>query len=589
MTGAHHFGGPGLSDALVILGAAGIVIPAFARLKVSPIIGFILVGIVVGPSGLGALTGQYPWLNAVTITNRDIIEPFAEFGIIMLLFAIGLELSFRRLMAMRRSVFGVGAAELVGNAVLIGAVLLFMGNSLTASALLGLALSMSSTALVLPIAGTRSPVGRAAFSMLLFEDLALVPLVIVFASIGGAGGLAELADVAWKAVLLIAAMLVAGRLLLPPLFAQAARTKSPELFQAVSLLTVILASLATSAIGLSPIIGALLAGVLIAETEYRNEVEVITAPLRGLALGVFLITVGMSLHIGTVLNNWVQVVVALVLILLIKSVVTGLLLRMAGSRPGVAAETGLLMSSPSETTLILLGAGAAAGLINPDAAGFWLVVTALGLTITPLLAALGRRVARRVDRGSAEAVDEGAAVGKTVIFGFGRVGRMVADMLREHDRPYLAVENDIDSVLAAREEGYDVLFGDVGRRELVEKLDLGQAAAIVLTMDDPVLVVRLARALRQEYPELPIIARARDTEHAAKLYKAGVTDAVPEALEASLQLSEAVLVDIGLAMGPVIASIHEKRSELRAQIMEEGELAEEPSLGRRRLRDAAPS
>src|SRR4029453_416203 len=283
-----------------------------------------------------------------------------------------------------------------------------------------------------------------------------------------------------------------------------------------------------------------------------------------------------------------QVFAALMLVLLAKTIVTGLLLRMAGSRLGVAAETGLLMASPSETTLILLGAGAAAGLINPQAASFWLVVTGLGLTITPLLAKLGRLAARRVDRDSAEVVDQGAAAGKTVIFGFGRVGRMVADMLREHGKPYLAVESDIDSVLAAREDGYGVLFGDVAHVAMVERLNIGQASAIVLTMDDPVLVVRLARTLREEYPDLPIVARARDTDHAARLYRAGVTDAVPETLESSLQLSEAVLVDIGLAMGPVIASIHEKRSQLRAQIMEQGELAEEPNLGRRRLRDSAP-
>jgi CPA2 family monovalent cation:H+ antiporter-2 len=586
MAGTHGFGGQSLSDALVILGAAGIVIPAFARLKISPVIGFIIVGVIAGPFGLGAYTGSYPWLQAVTINDPGAIEPFAEFGIILLLFAIGLELSFKRLRAMRQSVFGVGAAEMLGNATLIGAGLMAMGNSLTASALLGLALAMSSTALVLPIAGTTSPVGRAAFSMLLFEDLALVPLLIVFASIGGTGGLGELFSVAWKAALLIAVMLVAGRLLLPPLFAQAARTKSPELFLAVSLLAVILASLATGAVGLSPIIGALIAGVLIAETEYRSEVEVVTAPLRGLALGVFLITIGMSLDLSSILNNWPQIIGGLALVLLAKTLVTGLLLRMAGSRPGVAAETGLLMASPSETTLILLGAGAAAGLINPQAASFWLVVTALGLTITPLLAQLGRMAARRVDRGSTEIVDASAAAGKTVIFGFGRVGRMVADMLREHKRPYLAVENDIDSVLASREEGYEVLFGDVSRRELVEKLDISQAAALVLTMDDPVLIVRLVRTLRGEFPDLPIIARARDPDHAARLYRVGVTDAVPETLESSLQLSEAVLVDIGLAMGPVIASIHEKRSQLRAEIMEQGELAEEPRLGRRRLRDA---
>ena len=588
MAGAHGFGGQGLSDALTILGAAGIVIPAFARLKISPVIGFILVGMIAGPYGLGAYTDRYPWLQNITINDARAIEPFAAFGIILLLFAIGLELSFRRLMAMRRGVFGVGAAELIGGALLIGAGLMAMGNSLSAAVVLGLALAMSSTALVLPIAGTTSPVGRAAFSMLLFEDLALVPLIFLFASLGGSGSIGDLVEVLWKGALVIAAMLVAGRLLLPPLFAQAARTKSPELFLAVSLLTVILASLATSAVGLSPILGALIAGVLIAETEYHSEVEVVTAPLRGLALGVFLIAVGMSLDLPSLMNNWPQVFAALALVLVAKVLVTGFLLWFAGSRLAVAAETALLMASPSETTLILLGTGAAAGVIRPEAASFWQVVTALGLTITPFLAKIGSFAGRRVDRDAAEAIEEGAAAGKTVIFGFGRVGRMVADMLREHQRSYLAVESDIDSVLTARDEGYDVLFGDVSRTQLVERLNVDQADAVVLTMDDPVLVVRVARLLRAKYQALPIIARARDADHAARLYKAGVTDAVPEALEASLQLSEAVLVDIGLAMGPIIASIHEKRSQMRSQIMKQGELAEEPSLGRRRLRDAAP-
>jgi CPA2 family monovalent cation:H+ antiporter-2 len=166
---------------------------------------------------------------------------------------------------------------------------------------------------------------------------------------------------------------------------------------------------------------------------------------------------------------------------------------------------------------------------------------------------------------------------------------MVADMLSGHGKAFLAVENDIDAVLAAREGGYAVLFGDVARGSMADKLDLGKADALVLTMDDPVLIIRLARRIRDQFPELPIIARARDTDHAARLYRAGVTDAVPEAMEASLQLSEAVLVDIGVAMGPVIASIHEKRSALRGEIMEAGEMAHEPRLGRRRLRDIRPT
>ncbi|MFL6766115.1 MAG: cation:proton antiporter [Sphingomicrobium sp.] len=577
------FAHSGLKDALVILGAAGIVIPAFARLKISPVIGFIIVGMIVGPFGLGAMAADHPALDVITITDRQGIEPFAEFGIILLLFAIGLELSFRRLAAMRRAIFGIGAAEMLLGTVLIGSGLWALGETPASAATLGVALAMSSTALVLPIAGMNSPVGRAAFAMLLFEDLALVPLLFVLAS---AGPIDELPVVFVKGLAIIAGMLISGRFLLPPLFAQAARTKSPELFLSVSLLVVILASLATAAAGLSPILGALIAGVLIAETDYRSEVEVVTAPLRGLALGVFLITVGMRIDFRAILAMWPQLLGALAGVLVLKTIVTGGLLRFSGSRSGTAAETGLLMASPSETTLILLGSAAATGTIGAQVASFWQAVTALGLTITPLLAMLGRLAARQVDHGTAEAPHEGEARGRIVIFGFGRVGRMVADMLITHKRAYLAVESDIDGVRSAREAGYNVLFGDVRRPELADKLHLGHAAALVLTMDDPVLVAQLARRVRGWVPELPIIARARDTDHAAQLYRAGVTDAVPETLEASLQLAEAVLVDVGAPMGPVIASIHEKRSELRSEIMAEAELESEPRLGRRRLRDA---
>jgi monovalent cation:H+ antiporter-2, CPA2 family len=574
----------GFSDALTILGAAGIVIPAFARIRISPVIGFILVGMMVGPHALGAMAHDRPWLQAFSITDPEGIKPFADLGIVLLLFAIGLELSVKRLISMRKMVFGIGAAELLTSALLIGGGLWVAGYAPGSAAALGIALAMSSTALVLPIAGTSSPVGRAAFSMLLFEDLALVPLLFVL----GAGALAALAGIALKGLAVIGAMWIVGRILLPTLFAQAARTKSPELFFSVSLLVVLLASLATSSVGLSPIIGALIAGVLIAETDYVSEVEMVMAPVRGLALGVFLITVGMSIDFRELLSAWPQLLGALMLVLAIKVAVTGVLLRIAGSRPAVAAETAWLMASPSETTLILLGAAAAVGTIAADSAAFWQTVTALGLTLTPLLAKVGRWVARRVDRGAAEVPSEVDVTERTIIFGFGRVGQMVADMLTEHKRPYFAVESDIDAVLAAREGGYEVLFGDVARGELVDRLKLGKAAALVLTMNDPVLTVKLARRLRARHPELTIVARARDTSHAATLYRAGVTDAVPETLESSLQLSEAVLIDLGLAMGPVIASIHEKRSEMRAEIMAEGELAHEPTLGRRTARDSVP-
>jgi CPA2 family monovalent cation:H+ antiporter-2 len=584
MAGGIHMT-PALSDALTILGAAGIVIPAFARLRINPVIGFIIVGIIAGPFGLGALTGQYPWLEWFSITDPTGIEPFAELGIVLLLFTIGLELSFRRLVAMRRMVFGIGAAEMLLIAALIGGALALFGWPIQSAAWLGLALAMSSTALVLPISGTQGPVGRAALAMLLFEDLALVPMLFLIGATSGAAA-SSLGEVALRGSLVILAILVIGRFILPHLFAQAARSKKPELFLAISLLVVILAATVTASIGLSPILGALVAGLVIAETEYRSEVEVVIEPFKGLALGVFLITVGMKIDIQALIENWPALLGALAGVILVKAIVTGLLLRMAGARPGVAAETGVLMASPSETTLIVLGAAGVAGILTVDTVAFWSAATALGLTITPLLASLGRLMARRVDRAALVEKDIGPTEGKTVIFGFGRVGRMVADMLQEHGRNYFAVDSDIDGFGEARKLGYSVLYGDVSRRELIEKLDLDKATAVVLTMDDPALTRRVAKRLRDEHPALPIIARARDADHAAALYRAGVTDAVPEALEASLQLSEAVLVDIGVAMGPVIASIHEKRSELRAEIMEAGQLEVEPSLGRRRISDA---
>jgi len=589
---ATEFQTSGLSDALVILGAAGIVIPAFARFRVSPVIGFILIGLLVGPAGLGSMTDAFPWLHYVTISNREAIEPFAEFGIILLLFSIGLELSFKRLWSMRRLVFGVGAAELLLSAAIIGVGLHIMGQSWSGSIGLGLALALSSTALVLPLVGTTSPVGRSALAMLLFEDLAIVPIIFALGALAPfaqAEGLSGLVDTLVLGGITVVAMLVLGRFFLPRLFAQAARTKSPELFLAASLLVVIAASLATTAAGLSPIMGALLAGILIAETDYHSEVEVITAPFRGLALGIFLITVGMSVDLRLVLANWGSLLLAVVGVILVKAVVTAGFLRLSGARNAVAAEAGVLMASPSETTLIVLAAASAAQLIRPETAAFWQIVTAIGLTITPLLSKLGRIAARRVDMAAdveLPVIGKGEAAPAAVIIGFGRVGRLVAEMLSKHGRSYLAVDSNIDTVAACRREGFPVVFGDVARPELVDRLNLGHASALILTMDDPVLNVRLTKKVRAWCPDLTIVARARDARHAADLYRAGATDAVPETLESSLQLSEAVLVDLGIAMGPVIASVHEKRAELRKEIMELGQLDQEPRLQRSRLRDA---
>lgn len=579
-----------MSDALVILGAAGIVIPAFARARITPVIGFILVGVLVGPFGLGRLVGQFPALYYFTITKPEAIAPFAELGVILLLFEIGLELSFGRLWDMRAQVFGLGAAKLLLCAAMLTLVLVAMHYDVPAAAGLGIALALSSTALVLPIAGTQSPVGRRALSMLLLEDIALVPIIFVLGAFGPGGESgAALAGTLWRGAVIVLVMLTLGRFLLPRLFASAARTKSPELFLAFSLLVVIAAALATAGAGLSPIMGALLAGLLIAETDYSREVEALTAPFKGLALGVFLITVGMGIDIAEIWRQLGTIALGVVAVLGAKTLVTALLLRVGGVSRGMAAETGLLLASPSETTLIVLTAAAAAGLISHENAQFWQIVTALGLTLTPLLAMIGRRIAKTVDRPNEIAPFEAPsnAAGQALLFGYGRVGRVVGAMLARHDVPWLALDADPALVAEARGAGAPVIYGNVANAALLEKLHLEQARAVIVTMDEPVLVSRTVRRIRAEHPDLPIIVRARDADHAAELYRAGASDAVPETLESSLQLSEAVLVDMGVAMGPVIASIHEMRDELRETIMRDGGLDQKPRLKSAGLRDRA--
>ena len=580
---------PFLSDALVILGAAGIVIPVFARFRITPVIGFILVGLLVGPYGLGRLVFDHPWLGHVTITDPEGLAPFAEFGIILLLFTVGLELSFNRLWDMRRKVFGLGAMELIGCGLLLTLGLAMLGQPPSGALALGLALAMSSTALVLPIAGTKTPVGRAALAMLLFEDIALVPIIFLLGAMAPRAqgeGLDGMVQTLWLGLLVVLALLVLGRFLLPRLFAQAARTKSPELFLAASLLVVIVSALATAGVGLSPIVGALIAGLLIAETEYHGEVEAITAPFKGLALGIFLLTLGMSIDLRTVWDNLGTILAATLAVLLIKAAITALLLKLMGAHAGTATEAGILMASPSETSLIVLTAATSATLIQPGTAQFWQIVTALGLTVTPILAWFGRRLAKRVQTPAMPAVPvDTGDIPRAIIIGFGRVGALVADMMTVHAKPFVVIDSDADLVARARAKGYPAVYGNVDSPETLARLGVERATAVILTMDERISAQRLVKKLHDRYPDLTIISRARDVSNAAELYRAGATHAVPGTLESSLQLTEAVLVELGVPMGPVIASIHEKRDEFRAQIMEEGELEVKPKLKSSGLRE----
>jgi CPA2 family monovalent cation:H+ antiporter-2 len=585
-------------EALVVLATAGVVVPLFQRLRVSPVLGFMLVGVAVGPFGLGALAARAPWLAMITIGTPEAIAPIADLGVVLLLFMIGLELSVERLWLMRRLVFGLGALQVLAcAAVLIGVALLNHRPPATA-AVIGLALAMSSTAVVVQVLSEEkrlsTPTGRASFAILLFQDLAVVPVLFSLGALspdrhaGGAMGFALAIGQALAAVMAIVAV---GRLILRPLFRMVARTRSPEAFVAACLLVVVATGLATASAGLSMALGALIGGLLLAGTEYRRQVEVTIEPFKGLLVGMFLISIGMSLNLRTLLAHPALVLGAAAVLLAVKSLLVAGLVRGFRLSWTTGVESGLLLGPGGEFSFVIATVAVTEGLLDQATANLLLIVAALTMALIPLLSLLGKTLTQHA--ATVRPVDPALlvpaaydAAPRVIIAGFGRVGQMIAAMLAVHNVAYVAIDRDPDRVARLRREGRPVYYGDITQTALLHRLHLETARALVVTLDDPPAADAVVAAARAERADLLIVARARDAGHAAHLYRTGASDAVPETVEASLQLSEAVLVDLGVPMGPVIASIHEKRAELQAGIKAMAPGAEVRPLGRRRLRDA---
>ncbi len=584
-------------QALIVLGAAGIVIPLFHRLHVSSVIGFMLVGVIVGPFGLASLTPHLPWLSAITISASASIEPIAHLGVVLLLFMIGLELSFERLWVMRRLVFGLGSLQVVLCAAVLAGAAVLLAHSRISAGVIGLALAMSSTAVVIQVLSEEkrlnTATGRTSFAILLFQDLAVVPILFVlgtFAPMPHVSNVTGFGLAVGQGLLAVAAIVALGRLVLRPLFRSVARTRSAELFVAACLLVVIVTGLATAAAGLSMALGALIGGLLLAGTEYRRQVEVTIEPFKGLAVGVFLISIGMGLDIHTVGAQPLLVLGAAGGMVIVKLLVISGLARTFGLNWVNSLHTGLLLGPGGEFAFVIVSTASGEHLLPPDTAQVMLFVTALTMATIPLLSRLGGRLAPHL--APKMSVDPSILVPqiadaqpRVIVAGFGRVGQTVASMLEIHKVPYVAIDRDPDRVARQRGQGAPVYFGDITQLDLLWRLHLETARALVITLDDPSSADQLVAAARGERHDLLIIARARDAVHAAHLYRIGASDAVPETIEASLQLSEAVLVDVGVPMGPVIASIHEKRAALQAGIRAMAPEAKVRVLGRRRLRD----
>ncbi|HEY0650332.1 cation:proton antiporter [Phenylobacterium sp.] len=560
-------------DVVLFLATAGVVVPIFRQWKISPILGFLGAGVVLGPYGLGALAGEAAWLGAITIENPDELAQLAEFGVVFLLFSIGLELSWERLRSLRRYVFGLGALQVALCLSATAVAAFVVGQPPAAAIAIGAALALSSTAIVMPILAEQkrqhAMAGRATFSVLLFQDLAVAPILITLTLMSrrtdepfSPAVLLSLLP----AVLGMAALFVFGRLLLRPMLRSVARAKSEELFVAACLLVVIGAGLVSAFTGLSMALGAFVAGLLLAETEFRHEVETRVEPFKGLLLGLFFISVGIGLNVPLLLERPLVILGSAVGLIALNTAVIFALARAFGLKTRGAIEAALLLAGAGEFAFVILGQAMDQGLVARPIGQTVLVAATLSMFSIPFLAQLGLRLGgRRLTPSELPSEPDGEAphTPRVLVVGYGRVGRLVGDMLGRHDIGWVAAELDPRLVEQGRRAGEQIYFGDAARAEFLMRCGLADAPALVVTMDDPEGVETIVAVARELRPDLTIVARARDARHAQRLYDLGATDAVPETVEASLQLSEAVLVEIGVPMGLVIASIHERRDEFR--------------------------
>jgi CPA2 family monovalent cation:H+ antiporter-2 len=562
------------SDALVVLGTAGILVPLLSRLGFSPVLGYLAAGALLGPFGLGSLIQSFPLLYWFTVGDAKDVTGIAELGVVFLLFLIGLELSLHRLTTMRRLVFGLGGSQILVTTVLLAGLAVYSGKAPSEAIILGASLSLSSTAIVLELLSKqerlKTNVGRASFAVLLAQDLGVIP-ILIFIALAAAGPqvsvLGSVGRAVVQAVVALSVIILFGRFLLRPLFRMVASTRSRDLFIATVLFVIIAAGVITNQAGMSMALGAFVAGLLLAETEYRRAIEATIDPFKGLLLGIFFFTVGMNIDVREVLREPLALAGGVVGLIALKSIVIVILAKLFRLSWPVAVEMGLLLGAGGEFAFIILVLAAAAGLVDTGTATYTLTVAAVTMALIPLLSHLARRFASRLRAaGAAPSELMMRPTGRqrhAIVVGYGRVGKVVCALLKEHGIPYIAADSDASTVTHDRRDGHDVYYGDAADPKFLEICGLANAAGVIITIHTQHLIDDIVEHVRTMRPDVLIVSRARDADHARHLYRLGATDAVPEAIEASLQLSEAALVGLGLATGPVIASIHEKRDEIR--------------------------
>lgn len=556
-----------LRDALIFLFAAVVIVPVFQRLRIKPVIGYLAAGALIGPFGL------------MLVRDVEGTHRLAEFGVVFMLFMIGLELSLDRLKLMARQVFVLGTAQVAVTGLALGSGAVLLGASWTEAAVIGGALALSSTAFVLQILHERGELatqfGRVILAILLFQDLAVVPGLAVVTALGSEPDKLPLSltIAALKAVLALVALLAAGSLLLRPLYRVIADTRSPELFAAATLLVVLGTAWSMAQAGLSMALGGFLAGLMLAGTEYRHQVEADIRPFRGILLALFFISVGMLIDLRVVGTQLLPILALVLGIVATKAVVLVVLGRAFGLQLPLAVNVSLHLAEGGEFAFVLFSLAIAAAVLPLEMGQILLAAVAISMALTPLLASVGRSAQLFLERrglagASALASEAESYSGHVIIAGFGRVGQTIGRILEAQGQAWLAIDADAGNVAAARKEGLPVFFGNAGQDAVLQAAGVERARAAVITMDEPEAASAAVAAIRSRLPDLPILVRARDPQHMNDLVTAGANTVLPELTESSLLIGGAVLLAVGTPPERIEQILAQFRSDAYARLQD---------------------
>lgn len=528
---------------IIMLAAAVFVTSFMHRLRLSPILGYLLAGLLIGPYGLGLLQ------------NTPIVQFLADLGVVFLLFAIGLELPLERLRVMRHLVFGFGGISTLFFMMAFGIFIFYLYGQPREAIVIGGALAFSSTALLIQLLSERGEFstryGRASFAAALFQDLAVVPLLVIFPIINESRDViaSSLIAAAIKAVIALVLIMYIGKLVLRPFYRIVIGNRNHELFTAMTLLVVLGLAFTTYHFGLSMALGAFLAGVILSETEFRHQIAADIEPFRGLFLGLFFMTVGMMIDINYISGHALEILAYTAGLIAVKLIVfTGLAQQFSLPRPK-AIKTGILLSQGGEFAFVLFGIAGYHQLISKQTIDLFSSVVILSMVATPILA---RIFWPRLDRSYSKAEGDPPANdafpdkhNHIIIAGFGRVGEVIAMMLSAEAIPYVVIDDNHERVARARAAGLPVFFGDASKAHVLRSVGIEQARAVAVAVSSPKYATRIVHVIRENWPKMPIFGRARDPEHAKKLIAAGVTATVPITLHASLELGSTLLESLG--------------------------------------------